>query len=266
MATYGRSNEIRCFLQSLQRQSYQNFELIVVDQNDDNRVVDIIKEFCDKIEIKYLRSEKGLSRARNVGIPFANGEIIAFPDDDCEYNYDVLERVVNDFAKYNHVGIITGKSISGCFSNVIMNASLKNINIYNVWRLSISYTIFLQKRVVDKVGGFDTLLGVGSGTKFGSGEETDYLIRALKMGFIGYNDKSIHIKHPAVNFNDKNSCNKAYAYSVGRLYVLKKHKYNCFFVFINIYYPLVKLILNFYNQAKVKYYWSQFLGRFKNEI
>ena len=44
----------------------------------------------------------------------------------------------------------------------------------------ISFTIFLRRRVVERVGEFDETLGVGAGTPYGSCEESDYLIRAVK--------------------------------------------------------------------------------------
>ena len=52
----------------------------------------------------------------------------------------------------------------------------------NVWNRAMSFTIFLRARVVERVGRFDERLGLGSGTPWHSGEEIDYLIRALAAG------------------------------------------------------------------------------------
>jgi Glycosyltransferases, probably involved in cell wall biogenesis len=93
MATYGRSNEIENFLISLKNQTYKNFELIVIDQNDDDKAYKIIKKFQNDINIIYLKvSFKGLSKARNYGLNYASGQIIAFPDDDCEYPNDFIGK------------------------------------------------------------------------------------------------------------------------------------------------------------------------------
>ncbi len=40
-----------------------------------------------------LRSPRGLSRARNEALPRLEADVVAFPDDDCEYPDDLLERV-----------------------------------------------------------------------------------------------------------------------------------------------------------------------------
>ena len=100
MPTINVTKELDLFLQSLVQQTYQDFELIVVDQNPDRRVLDIVMKYEDKIEIKYIRSsQKGLSLNRNKGLIAREGEIIGFPDDDCEYQPDTIEKVVSFFEK-----------------------------------------------------------------------------------------------------------------------------------------------------------------------
>ena len=93
MATLGRFDEIRIFLDSIDLQNYTDFELIIVDQNEENILGDIILPYKKKFYINHIRiKEKGLSLARNVGIKYAKGDIIAFPDDDCIYS---LGRFLN---------------------------------------------------------------------------------------------------------------------------------------------------------------------------
>ena len=72
-------------LKSLVDQTLQEIEIIVVDdgsQDDSKNIIDkYIKKYPDKV--KYLYKENGgLSSARNFGIPYANGEYIAFLDSD----------------------------------------------------------------------------------------------------------------------------------------------------------------------------------------
>jgi glycosyltransferase involved in cell wall biosynthesis len=258
MATLGRSEVIHGLMQSLVQQTYKNFELIVVDQNEDDRVETIIKEYLDKLNIVYLKSSKGLSLARNVALRHISGEIVGFPDDDCVYETTLLEKVVGKFQSENVHGII-GRMVDE-FHQWDKRVE-KKINIYNVWRKNSSITIFLQKAVIERVGDFDEKLGVGSGTVYGSGEETDYLIRSLKEGFHIYYDSDLQIKHPKEDLTDPKNSRKAYYYSLGRMYVLKKHHYNRLFIMVNILYPLFKLIINLDNKNKVKYFWQQFLGR-----
>src|ERR1700742_2152768 len=109
MATKGRGEEIGRFLLSLIRQDYSNFELIVVDQNEDNRLEVILKNSNLSSSIVHLKSAPGLSRARNAGLAFATGDIIAFPDDDCWYPNGLLKRVVSVFASHPSVEGLTGR-------------------------------------------------------------------------------------------------------------------------------------------------------------
>ncbi|MBW8350262.1 glycosyltransferase family 2 protein [Bacillus sp. IITD106] len=266
MATLGRQVEIidNLFL-SLKSQSYKNFEVIVIDQNEDQRMISLIEKYKTKIKIIYVRSEKGLSKARNIGMKYISGNIVCFPDDDCIYEVDTLMKVKEHFENNGILGV-TGRSVYEFSSFKNREAKTKKINRYNIWFRSISYTIFLRKECLDKIGLFDEKLGVGSGTKYGSGEETDFLLRALStnMGSVIY-DSDIEIKHPIVDFRDPNIIRKAYNYSAGRMYVLKKHKYNNIFILLNILYPLFKYFYNLKNKNKRKYYFSQFKGRYENK-
>lgn len=79
MPTLNRYDDIYLLMDSLENQTYKNFELIVVDQNDNSKVKEIVDKYIDKLDIKYIKSsKKGLSYNRNVGIDNAVGQIIGF--------------------------------------------------------------------------------------------------------------------------------------------------------------------------------------------
>jgi len=81
------------------------------------------------------------------------------------------------------------------------------------------------------VGLFDELLGVGAGHGKDSGEETDYLIRAIDSGFRIYYCRELCIFHPYPTGNyDRDLIRRGYRYSVGWGYVLRKHRYPFSFV------------------------------------
>ena len=81
-------------LQSLVRQEYKSFEIIVVDAHSQDNTVEIAKKYTDKVFF-----EEGGTRASgcNVGIKYAHGDIIAFTDDDCEVPKDWLKQIVSNF-------------------------------------------------------------------------------------------------------------------------------------------------------------------------
>src|SRR5229473_221215 len=94
LATFGRAKELHPLMQSLRRQTFCDFELIVIDQNDDDRVTRILAQYTGDFPLQHFRSAPGHSRAFNVGLASGTGDVMAFPDDDCWYDPDVLERVV----------------------------------------------------------------------------------------------------------------------------------------------------------------------------
>jgi glycosyltransferase involved in cell wall biosynthesis len=91
VATLGRVDELNRLLASLENQD-AGFEVLVVDQNPDDRLAPVLAAHS-RLAARHLRSERGLSRARNVGLRAAQGDLIAIPDDDCWYPAGLLARV-----------------------------------------------------------------------------------------------------------------------------------------------------------------------------
>ena len=98
MPTINRYDEIYLLMDSLKRQTYKNFELIVIDQNNNDKVKEIVDNYVNDMDIKYVKSDKpGLSLNRNIGIDMAKWQIIGFTDDDCIFVDDTLEKVTSFF-------------------------------------------------------------------------------------------------------------------------------------------------------------------------
>ena len=95
--TLGRTIQIKALLDSLKKSSYKDFEIIIVDQNEDDRLCPIIEEFEQKFELRHEKvTFKGATKARNYGFNLSQGEYIMFPDDDCEFLPDTLS-VINEY-------------------------------------------------------------------------------------------------------------------------------------------------------------------------
>jgi glycosyltransferase involved in cell wall biosynthesis len=96
--TYNRAPLLGRAIQSVLNQTYQDFEVIVVDDASTDNTEGIVKGFnCGKI--KYIRHEKnkGGAAARNTGIKEANFDYIAFQDSDDEWLPEKLEQQMNIF-------------------------------------------------------------------------------------------------------------------------------------------------------------------------
>jgi len=197
MTTLGRDKEIINFIGALLKQTYTNYELIIVDQNNDDRVVKIFEQYKEIINIHYYHCDKrGISIGRNTGLKYITGDIIAFPDDDCEYDSDTLMKIVDFFKKYSNYSFYTCNTKEKNKNASVFRGLKKdcNINLFNFLNTGISFTMFIRK---EALSGFTLDERLGLGTYFGSGEESDLLLYLLKRKLKGRYFAKNYIFHPA---------------------------------------------------------------------
>lgn len=106
--TYNRANLVGRAIQSVLDQTFQDFELIVVDDASTDGTEKIVRSFNDK-RIRYIRHmvNKGQGSARNTGIKNGNGEYIAFLDDDDERLTEYLNQMISYLkAKDRSIGLV----------------------------------------------------------------------------------------------------------------------------------------------------------------
>jgi len=237
MATLSRKEEVDQLINSLLIQTYTDFELIVVDQNSDNRVYDITEKYKERINMKYIKSNKtGISYNRNIGMEKCTGDITAFPDDDCEYEADTLAKVVDFFRKYPEYSFCTcnTKEKNSELSIMPNTFSSTKISAISVMHMGISFTIFIKSSALESFR-FDEKLGVGA--QFGSAEESDMLFFLLKHKNKGYYIHQNYIYHPAKTDTPE----RAFSYGMGFGAVHKKAimKYG-FFILLPVF--ILKLL------------------------
>lgn len=239
MSTKDRTVEVVRFLESLDRQSDRSFELIVSDQNNDDRLAPLLAPFAKCFPLKTVRSTGGISRGRNAALPLARGRTIAFPDDDCWYPPHLLAAVRRLFEKHPAWDVVSGRSVDEAMHDT-QGRWLDQVTVgdrSNVLRMGISYTIFARADVVTEAGPFDETLGVGAGTPWGSGEETDFLLRALAAGRKLVYTPELFVHHPEkVADYSRRARDRQFAYSRGLGRVLDKHRYT----FAEAFSPLVR--------------------------
>ncbi len=225
VATVNRAAELDRLLASLDRQSYKQFEVLVVDQNPDDRLVPLLQKYTG-LSIKHLRSERGLSRARNMGLRAAKGDIVAIPDDDCWYPGQLLEHVTDWFALHHEFGIfnVVKRSADNNPVGPRWPPSARKCTRADVWQCAISSAIFMRRAVCDAVGDFNENIGVGATSRYQSGEETDYVLRALELGVQMWYEPSLTVHHPPLHSIDRLQ-KTSYRFALGAGYVLKLHGY-----------------------------------------
>jgi glycosyltransferase involved in cell wall biosynthesis len=234
MGTLGvRRATLAVFLDSLARGTYRDIELVVVDQSEGDSDLPALLSKHRSFPILYLRSQPGLSRARNLGLARVTGEVVAFPDDDSWYPDTLLGSVVQRFASTPSLGALAGRPVDAEGHSSFPRWDLRPgpMNRFNIWRRCNSNALFLTRAAVSRVGGFDETLGVGSGTPWGAAEDIDYPLRILAAGFELHYDPTLVVHHPRIlpTF-DSASVARAESYARGMGRVLRKHEYPWWFV------------------------------------
>ena len=231
LGTVERTGDLEIFLTSLDAQDYRDFELIVVDQNPDDRLVPILAPYAEKFPVVHLRCEKGLSRAKNLGLAHASRDIIGFPDDNCQLPEGMLREVARFFGEHPEVDGLTGRSADeeGRDSNGKFARTAGPVDKFNVWNRNIAFNIWLRSRSVRGVR-FDEDMGPGAGTMWGAGDETDFLLQVLEKGaYLFYDPRFVVIHDQPVKQYDESARRRAYSYACGGSHAIKKHGFPLWF-------------------------------------
>jgi glycosyltransferase involved in cell wall biosynthesis len=270
LCTIGRIDSINAVLHSFEAQTYKDFECIIVDQNQEDILSSIIASYKEKFKIIHLRSKvKGLSANRNLGISKISGDVIAFPDDDCEYLPTTLQEVIAYFDSHKEVDVLTiNFKDPHKESYFINNNSTINLDRYNYRPFGISIGIFIKYRNKNDVQ-FDEQLGVGS--SFGADEESDLLSSLLEKGYNTNYCGSLYVLHLVglPNLSEDKLIRRYETYGLGYGALLKKEivyrrKYRLILLFIKD--TFGRLIAGFLPVKKRKYYLVSALARIKGFV
>lgn len=103
MPAYNSENFIRQSITSVQKQSYQDWELIIIDDCSVDTTVKQINSIKDqRIKLIELEKNSGAAIARNTGIKYAKGEFLAFLDSDDLWTKHKLERQLQFMRENNY--------------------------------------------------------------------------------------------------------------------------------------------------------------------
>lgn len=179
MATIHREIEVQRCLDSLRNQEHDAFELIVVDQNPDDRLCKLLAEYAasGRSVIHIRQKEPNQCLARNAGLAAARFEVVAFPDDDCWYEPDTLRKVSQRMAEPDHPSAVVIRWIeqdpSGQSAHYVDSRRWRQFREIQASMI----TQFYRRKCIEDLEGFDSRLGLHSW--FGGAEETDLMFRVL---------------------------------------------------------------------------------------
>lgn len=237
LPTYNRTETLPRLLGSLIAQKFQAFEIIVVDQNTDNRVTKILADYKTRLIIRHIQCSPGLSAAKNAGLQLAKGEYVMFPDDDCWlpdtllYNVrTLLEEKKADFICFTAQDS-TGQEI------VPFTKGEGWVNSRSIWRQCCAISFAAKTQILQACGGFHTQFGLGA--QWPSGEDMELPIRMLGLGYRGYYTSRLFIWHPAdttLESQEQIRRVQQYAPATGRIWRIHNYPFN--YVAYHLFRPL----------------------------
>ena len=233
ISTKGRCEELGTLFRSLQRQSYRDFDVIIVDQNSDDRLRDLSRTSWGFPLTRICRpADRGLSRGRNVGWRASAGEVLAFPDDDCWYDPDFLSYAVLQLRE-TQADVLTGRaaaadgrSINGRFASHRHRITERS----EVWTTQIEWVAFFRRELLVNLDGYDVDVGIGALSPWQACEGQEIVLRALEVGAKCWYDPKLVGRHAEISLvrPDKTTTIKGRGYARGMGYVLRKHRFGPF--------------------------------------
>ncbi len=150
--TYNNADKIQRTVNSLLNQTFDNWELIIMDDGSKDNTEEIIKPLLEDQKIKYFKQlNAGVSSARNKGALKAKGEFLIFLDSDDELHVNALK---------NYYKLINGGDRVGFFSSGFKAPSRTglprlNENISKKKYLNLAGSFGLSREIFNEIGGYD---------------------------------------------------------------------------------------------------------------
>lgn len=219
--TYNRAHLIKKSIDSILKQTYQDFEIIVVDDGSTDNTNEVIKSITDE-RIKYIKHEKnkGQSAARNTGIKAATAEWIALLDSDdiwlqtkLEKQLKATEDLTDEYGVIHcgvqYIDFATGKNLNRWIVREDINYEIFNNTI---GAHSHTSTMLIRKKVFDDVGYFDESIP--------SHEESELSLRIAQK----YKYKLVDEFLVVSSINHKQVTSNNDLFIKAKEIILKKHK------------------------------------------
>ena len=182
---YNRPAEVDDLLRSLAEQSYQDFEVFIVEDGSTVRCDEVAERYNDRLDLHYLYKEnEGRSIARNYGIERARGEYFIFFDSDCVIPKDYF-KVLKAELEREPVDCFGGpdaasddfsdvqKAINFSMTSFLTTGGIRGGKVQLEKFVPRSFNMGYSRKVWEKVGGFREMFS----------EDIDMSTRVRQAGF-----------------------------------------------------------------------------------
>jgi glycosyltransferase involved in cell wall biosynthesis len=261
--TYNRAHLLPRAIESVLNQTYQNIELIIVEDCFQDNTQEVVNNYRTKDKrVFYIRNEKhlGAAYARNLGIEHSRGAFLMFLDDDCEYLPESIEEYINLMHSLSpQPSIIYSNMWNGEKDGETLctlkkkGKFISKEDILNRKYIILGFTPwFCKSEIIKKLGGFDV--------NFHKVDDLEFLIRFLLNGeSLYFFNKPLAIWHLEKGISQLDIGSAVY-----RLLLLEKHfskikKYKKFVSYI--YWRTARDYFNLGFAKEARYYcWKAFIS------
>lgn len=221
--TYNRADVIVNSIQSILDQTYEQYELIIVDDGSTDDTELVIEQINDN-RIRYIKmpENKGVAAARNEGIRRAKYDYIAFQDSDDYWKKDKLEKQMGFLTTMPDIGLLycpyeckkaDGSTISVPNDSIPMSEKQGNIYEYMLRRNTIGTpSVLLRKKCLEKSGMFNESLTCL--------EDWEFFLRISKHYEIAFQNETLVY----VNLSSDGVSHNVSGYYEARCYMIATHK------------------------------------------
>jgi glycosyltransferase involved in cell wall biosynthesis len=151
VASYNGERFLAETLESVFAQDYDPFEVVFVDDGSSDGTAEIARSF----PLRYLYQENaGLPAARNAGVAVAEGDLIAFVDDDDLWPRTKLSVQANYLANHQDVGCVLGRN-EWIVEDGVERPSLERDPIFHELGGIQLVSMMIRRQAFDEIGGFD---------------------------------------------------------------------------------------------------------------
>jgi glucosyl-dolichyl phosphate glucuronosyltransferase len=202
-----RLSDFQDLVRALMQQDVDDFELIVIVDENHEHYLDIkklVKDCPFPVKVEFNDNNLGLAHSRNMGIGIADGNLLAFIDDDAEPGANWV-RTIREVFKDPLVGAVTG-DIEPRWMVQGMDWFPEEL----FWMISCSYSITPKERgeidrgfgvdmafsrtAIEAVGPFDTKYGINKKRWIG-GEDTEMFLRVSTAGYKVIYEPDMRVRH-----------------------------------------------------------------------
>lgn len=219
----------RKIVQTLREQTYQNFEIIIVDDGSEDYSFELGRQMERKGEIDlFLRNKErgGKASAANFAMRYCKGKYIVHFDADCSFDRDSVEKVLIPFYISDKIGAVSGNlEVRNHEDSLVTKFQAIEYLMYISVGRSVAAYLGLLRIVSGAFGAFrvDLLERIG-GWDIGPGLDGDLTIKIRKMGYDIYFEPSA-VAHTTVPNTFKKLAKQRYRWDRSLIrFRLRKHR------------------------------------------